>query len=350
MGGWTEAEAAEHVPDVAKHLAQGDLLAWGRVGAEDAEPTLLPASAWLQTEFVVNRENGKALTGCQPIFDIRIFPILRSPKATDYLHGLTLGEAVRKHVVGDCEIVPLGRRLMEKRRSNSTVFIEGQFPGETVNFHWPLDSTSESIAHAFVSSCFVDLDRPLPEPSELENKVAFALADRFKALVDHHARGEVIGRGTFAATGVEGPIGAGQWKRSDLSIDVENNALCEIRGHRPVALWTGIVLQRAGCDDSQRRTVPSSSQLAISQPEPARAILQSTVKAETECAVWLQGIIGANPKIRTRTNKSLLNEANSKWPGTLGERAFFRALAKAIDTKKAWAWKKGGRPKKPPHL
>jgi hypothetical protein len=90
-----------------------------------------------------------------------------------------------------------------------------------------------------------------------------------------------------------------------------------------------------------------NSQPGLTSPKPTKCIPQSTAGAESECAAWLESIIAASPKIRTRTNESLLEEAKSKWPkGRLSERAFERALAKAIDRTGAEAWAKGGRPRK----
>jgi hypothetical protein len=140
--------------------------------------------------------------------------------ASNSLNGLTLAEAFRKHVLEDEEVADLGRKVW---RTNSAVFSEGQFPGPVSDFHWPLHATAETIAHAFVRQPIVFLGDPLPSPSDQEIAASRRLAERIDSFTSLLARRDLIAIGTVAATGLEAPIGRGQWTRSDLLIDVQNS-------------------------------------------------------------------------------------------------------------------------------
>src|ERR1700756_5064821 len=131
----------------------------------------------------------------------------------DDLNDLSLGEAFRKHVLGHCEVVDVGRRLVQQRDSYSAVFVEGQAPGPYVDFHWPIRATAESIAYQFIRLPLIILDQPSPEPSKLETEAAKALADRIDSFVARFASGDAMAMGTAVAGGAEGPIGVGQWMR-----------------------------------------------------------------------------------------------------------------------------------------
>jgi hypothetical protein len=265
-----------------------------------------------------------------------------TPAEADYLNGLSLADAFCRYVIDDSEVRALSRQIMDVCPRNGMMSVNGHFPGNRDRFHWPLNITSTEIALGFVSS---RLESPQSGPSDVEDAASRALAARIWALTDRLAWGHIVAFGTHAATGVEGPIASGQWRRHDLSIDVKNSALCETCDCRPVALWTGIVL-RPGCENSQHRVKFSSLQQATSKPGPEESIPRQTVRAESECVTWLESIVGASPGIRTSTNANLMGEAEVKWGDRLGERAFQRALAEAIRRKQAWVWKKGGRPTK----
>ena len=242
-----------------------------------------------------------------------------------YLNGLSLAEAFRKLVIDDSEVVAAGRRLSEVSQRNSAVFSDGQFPGPFVDFHWPLRSTPESIAWAFVYSPIMFMDEPLPTPSELEKTASKILSERIAALINYLARGELIAVGTFAATGDERPVGRGQWLRNNLSVDLSNSDVCELRGRQHVAVWTGVFVQlpdRNPEDIAGARSVGNES-------TKARKRIQTIDNHRRACVAWLKSIM-ANPSASTRTNEELWAEAASKWPGTLSEREFARCRRDAL--------------------
>lgn len=247
--------------------------------------------------------------------------------ALDDLKGLPIAEAFRKHVLEHQEVAELGRKIAKTRPSSSAVFLEGQYPGPFVNFHWPLHATSESIAHAFVSQPIVFLGDALPVPSQPEAAVSRRLAERLASFVGLLARGDLIAVGTAVATGLETPIGRGQWARQDLLLDVKNSAICEIKDNSPTAAWTGVWLMPSTLPPANIATPVLQSRLE--EPSKARKQIQTKQTSRRQCEAWL-GALMSDPQVKPRTNEQLWAEAKSKWPGSLSEREFARCRAAAL--------------------
>lgn len=338
--GWTLGEATKRVPDVRASLAKGRLEMWGRIGTPDAASTIIPASTWPDTFCREDMGHPVVIAG-EPIFDLRVFPVLHSPKAAEQLNGLSLADAFGRYVIGDAEVIAMQDEMLKISTSSWMMFHDGRFPGSERDLHWPLHSTTTRIMSGFMWS----LRKGRSGPLEVITAISRALAERFAALIDLLVRGDIVAFGTYVKTGEERPIGQGQWVRRDFWLNVSNGDLCEKQHIQYVAVWTGIAL-RARSGVSQVVATPASSvaKLNVELPKTSQ---QSTAGAESKCAVWLKSIISASPESRTRTNKSLLEEARSKWPGgQLSKRGFERALGKAIGSELADAWGRGGRPKK----
>ncbi|WP_050631128.1 hypothetical protein [Bradyrhizobium viridifuturi] len=259
------------------------------------------------------------------------------------LADFCLAKAFLKYVFGEAEISAFEGRL---KPAHSTMFSEGQFPGPFVDYHWPLHISAESLADAFVSSPVVLMGQLSPTPSVLEVAVAKLIAHRIATLVDRFVAREIVAVGTFVATGVEGPIGAGQWRRQDLVIDLENSALCEVRNHRPVAVWTGVWLQEV----IQPVQTLSVLQPPSEEPGKARKQIQTTAKSRAECIVWLKSLM-ANSTASPLTNEELWAEAKAKWGSTLSKREFDRCRADVLrdlndDQRYLWA-RPGPKPRSP---
>lgn len=258
---------------------------------------------------------------------------------SDYLDGLTIAEAFRKHVLEHEEVADLGRKVSP---SNSAVFSEGQFPGWFVDFHWPLHATAETIAYAFVRQPIVFLGDPLPSPSDQETAVSSRLAERIDSFTNLLVRRDLVAIGTVAATGLEAPIGRGQWTRSDLLIDVQNSAVCEMRDHRPVAVWTGVWLQLP-------EPQPVITERAVAEPktnEPTRARkqIQTKEKSRRQCLDWLFALM-SDLTIEPMTNDQLWNEAETRWLETLSKREFARCRARALSSvseEQRYLWERPG--------
>jgi len=334
--GWSPAEAAGRVPDLKGWLAKKLLEVWGRVGSNAAEPTLIPSLGG--SDFFVSNVHttDPIMIRGLPVFDLRIFPILYSPRAADYLNGLSLADAFRDYVVRDCEIRSMSGRIMELCPRNGLIFLDGRFPSIENCFHWPLKITSAEIASAFVNS---RLDLPGSEPSVVENAASCVLAARVWALTDRLAWGHIAAFGTFADNGTEGPIGLGQWRRQNIWLDVRNSDLCELRDGRYVAIWTGVHLRLPN------RHVPQSVvRHLLAEPTKARKQIQTKDNCRRQCTDWLYSIM-VDPTFIPRSNEGLWAKATSKWPDKLSRREFNKCRADVLatlDENQRYRWERPG--------
>jgi len=231
----------------------------------------------------------------------------------DALNGLSLGDAFRRCVLEDGEVAAIGNELCAVDRSASAVFRDGNYPGEIIDYHWPVHVNAENISYAFTSSMLVLLDRPLPEPSELQVSASKLLASRLSELIAYLLRGEMIAIGTFGATGVETSIGIGQWRRSDLSIDVHTNSVCETRDHKYVPLWTGVWLRIAD------QTLEGRGLSLVDQPKSSRKLIQTKITSRDQLLLWLRSLTGDVNSVPL-TRAELWQRVKEKWPGTISQR------------------------------
>jgi hypothetical protein len=241
-----------------------------------------------------------------------------SKSRADQMHGLTLAEAFRKHVLEDGEVVATGCQVCAAHPADSAVFLKGNYPGDIVDYHWPVNANAEDIAYAFVRSMLV-LDRPQPEPSIWQIAASKVLAARLSELVGYLARGEMIAVGTFGASGIEAPIGIGQWRRNDLWIDIENSSVCETRNYKPAPLWTGVWL----------RTAEQSPTIGSIAGEGARKLSATKTKPRDEMLNWLRSIM-SDPDFMPLTNAELWKEIERRWPEKISHREFVRCRGIAV--------------------
>jgi hypothetical protein len=337
--GWTPAEAAARVPDIKTWVAKGLLEVWGRIGTKAADPSLLPNLSNLEKGFPAEPDTSEPiLINGQPVFDPRIFPVLYSPRAACHLNGLSLADVFRRYVVGDCEVRAMSGRIMEICPRNGLIFLDGRFPGTENKFHWRLNSTSAEIALGFVTS---RLGLPRSEPSAVENEISRVLAARIWALVDRLACGHIVAVGTFAASGVEGAIGRGQWRRENNWLDVCNSDLCELEEGRHVARWTGVQLRSPVARPLQSKA--NAPEPAAEEPTNARKQIQTKDKSRRQFADWLYSTM-ADPTVLPRSNKELRAEAKLKWADLSGrqiDKCRADVLAR-LDENQRYQWARPG--------
>jgi hypothetical protein len=333
-----------------QRLSSGELVASGRFGTP-ATPAILvdpkefSALSWSGSPST----NLTSVCGAEvEIFDVRVFPVLRAPNAPNCLDGLSLSETFRRYVINDPEVAALAKCVLKTRPSRAAVFLKAQAPGPIADFHWPLDLTASAIAFRFVDSPFTFMDAPLPTPSASISAVSEVLADRIAGLRDILADGQVVAFGSSVQTGIEGPIGRLQWRRSGISIDVSNGDLCEGLDFRAVAKWTGLSLRLPEtlmpANQLQAVTAPNVAE----PPRKAKAQIMTKEKCRVECVAWLMEIM-SDTKIVPRSRDDLWEEAQRKWPKKLSERAFLKARDEAIIEAKAFDWKAPGRRPKSAH-
>lgn len=265
--------------------------------------------------------------------------------AANHLHGLSLIEGFKKFVLDDPEVVALSKPVVAADEGHAAVFRDGQAPGPFVDFHWPLDLSASEIAFRFVSLPHGDD----PTPSAAICAVSKALADRIGALREILAGGKLVAFGTFADTGIEGPIGRHQWIRGGISIDVSNGDLCEGQDYRALPKWTGLSLRLPDVPLPANQSQNGTASKVADVPLKAKTQIQTKENCRLECVVWLTEIMSASREYRTESKKKLWAKAQRKWPKKFGWRAFETAWADAVIESKAPAWSAAGRPRKSSH-
>lgn len=364
--GWTIAEAIERTSDpdqsvdqerakatgrniaMWRRLADGKLVVMGSFESPTTPP--LPIDRQIFQELngsgpTSSASEGQFESGIK-IFNIRVFPVLRAPNAAIYLNGLSLTDAFRRYVLDDPEVAALGKRVVKTTKRRADVFRDGVFPGPLGDFHWPLDATAESIAYSFVAQPLGD--NWLPLPSATISAVSAALADRLQGLRQVLASGRICAFGTFAQTGLEGPIGRLQWIRTGISIDVSRGDLCEGQDFRAVSKWIGLSLRLPDAPLLPNQPQSSPTPKVADLPSKAKAQIQTKEKSRVECIAWLKSMM-SDPDVVPRSIDDLWAEAQHKWPNKLNKRAFLKAREDAIAETKAWAWKAPGPKPKSPH-
>jgi hypothetical protein len=265
-----------------------------------------------------------------------IFPGLRAPNAANLLSGKSLTEVFRAYVIGDAEVVALGKQIVNEEGRHASVFQDGLVTpfGDA---HWPLDETADAIEYKFVTGV-CGFETPLPSPAI--SAVAKILADRIRILIDILIAGKVVAFGTFVETGIEGPIGRLQWARSGMSIDVTSGDLCKGQDYRAVALWSGVSFQMPAPPPE-----PESSRVTVPKSRDAKPQISTKANCLLECSAWLEDMMNASNGIKLFSKAKLWIQAQSKWPNKISKRGFLRAWELAIIKTGALAWSDAGRPK-----
>jgi hypothetical protein len=226
-------------------LVDQKLIAYGSRNGSSEIPTLIHAAgwdnlAWPKRENSTVKERSSART---KIYNVRVFPVLQSPEAPMLLDGFGLGEAFRRYIIEDPEVIALGK-LVGTQGGNRAVFEEGNASGRPYgSFHWSLGLSAKDLAWEFVRPIIFFVSSPLPEPSPEISKASIVLADRCQALQRLLVTGRIGAIGTFAQTGETRPIDRMQWQRAGISVEIRNSDLCEMENHRPAVRWSGISLE-----------------------------------------------------------------------------------------------------------
>ena len=330
--GWTIAEAIERTFD-PDHLivspsenasnanqqkialwdrfSRGELVATGCFDSPTASPDPIDPQTLLTLDWSgppSSTLNGPAGSGVE-VFNVRVFPVLRAPNAAGYLNGLSLADAFRRYVLDDPEVVALGKRVVKTTKRHADVFRDGMFPRPLDDFHWPLDATAESIEYNFTPQSS-GVDDWLPTPSAMISAVSAVLADRIQGLRNVLASGSICAFGT-SQTGIEGPIGRLQWRRSGISIDVGNGDLCDGQDHRAVPKWTGLSLRLPDASLSPNQSQNGPPLKIVEVPRKAKAQIPTKEKCRVDCVAWLETMM-SNLEIVPRSIDDLWAEAQLK--------------------------------------
>lgn len=353
--GWTIPDAVRRTSDrtalpdeqrteLWRNLHSGKLVGMGALDNPFAPVGVLDRSIF----FKVDRwdEDGDVINlsseqGSVEIHNFRIYPVLRAQSAADYLHGLSIAAAIKRYVIDDPEVIQLSKCAVDNS-SVGLMLSEAQAPGPNSDHHWPMNATAESLAFGFVDSCLRIIGGYTTDPPAAIVALSSVLADRIGALRELLAAGVVQADGTSEQSGLESPIGRGQWNR-DISIDVQNSDLCDGRGYQAVPKYTGVVLRRP-------QSIPAQSHSAYSMPLKAigkeELRTKTTEKSKSACVETFCELMRASPQKRTHSKAALQKLARERWPGTLTDNAIDEARKDAINITKAFAWRYAGAPER----
>ncbi len=159
----------------------------------------------------------------------------------EQLSSCSFIDAFHMWVLNDSDVIAASKQI-ENFEKHKSVFEEGQLPGPIICYRWPLEMTAESFAYDFIRpiSCFIDAQ--LPRPSEAIRYVSEKIVDRWQRLRRRLIEGDLIAQGTFARTGIVQTIDPMQWRRTNLSVDLQNGDLLGKENSKLVALWTGLMV------------------------------------------------------------------------------------------------------------
>lgn len=319
----------------------------------------------------VNWQSSSAVDGGaegRAFFDIHVYPCLLAPCRIDLLAGWTLAEAFSRTVLGDPEVVALGREAVRVSPAFEAVFIKGHCQTTLRYKEWPLAFERWPMA----STVHPDSARrskfdAAREPDPLEVVIATeALKHRYCALISVLRRGELECRGLAARQGDPNIVPRSIWSHPNFYCDASNGDVLQddqesvARYHILMKRWFGVVLHKPdpkvhafdaifhGKPIARDELPPtaSESQKTPAQRSKTQANVETKANSYNDCVAWLKTVISKNPN--KRTSKAVLwAEAHRQWPGTLSRRMFEDARTEAIrSTFGASAWAAAGRPRK----
>ena len=257
------------------------------------------------------------------------------------LDGLMIGAAFVKYVIKNPGTRWYALKLRSREPHLSSLFDDGQFPGQDFSFRWPVSEFSELSWH-YLRDLFLR-SRPaerrkkyggIPIYMEMPARRIVYLLDRF---FDFLRSGEVTAIGTYFESGSEMPVPTKQWARSGLFIDIRSNDLIEEIGGHLTPRWTGMRLSAAITARASEKAVK------VGKQDTKR---NSSNASKAKCRDWLVTEMGGSPTDRPMPKKQYFNEAKNKFPD-LSERSFNWAWSDAIEETNS-EWDVAGRPGKSP--
>jgi hypothetical protein len=353
--------------DFLDHLRGGRFIASARHGESSTGRQLITAAQWKSVERVDWQSSSAAdgRPGEHAFFDIRVYPCLLAPCRIDLLAGWTLAEAFSRTVLGDPEVVALGREAVRVSPVFEAVFVKGHCQTRVGYKEWPLAFERWPMASTVhpdpAKRSKLDAAR---EPDPLEVVVATeAIKNRYCALISVLRRGELECCGLAARQGDPDIVPRSIWSHPNFYLDAGNGDVLQddqksaVRYHILMKRWFGVVLHKpdpkAHAFDAMFHGKPiARDELPLASSEPEKTpVRQSKAKANVDtkassynaCVVWLRTDISKNPNKRISKAK-LWAEAQQRWPRTLSHRMFLDARAEAIrSVAGASAWAAAGR-------
>jgi hypothetical protein len=226
-------------------LIDGSLNAVGSRSVRSNPPMPINRDGW-RALTITNHEKSIVAERSAPtnrIYNVRVFPLAHAEDAAARLSGQSLAAIFRKCVLQDPEVVACSKRIPDRKR-HEDVFEKGQAPGPYVTFEWSCDMTPSDLAFDFVRPVVFFTSQELPRASAQIQRVSEVIVDRWQRLRRRLIDGDLVARGTHERTGIVRYVEPLQWVRKDLSIDVVNSDLLQMKDNKPVVQWTGLMLVR----------------------------------------------------------------------------------------------------------
>jgi hypothetical protein len=324
----------EHYSAFCELLIRERLFGFGRIGKTTANREAIPPSAWKNLNLSEKADCLDEPDGSS-IFDVCIYPPVYATNIQDRLHGRGLGEAFIECVLKDPEVEQAAVQFLEEQPHHEAVFKQGKFPGPSIQYSWPVESSEADYTLHFQRTGVVVIDRPLPPSSEVLKSVAALLHDRMRAFRALLQKGLVSASGTYVKTGEYQSINRRQWDRATIEIDVQSGDFLERIGNQTMVQWSGVELSK-GDQTLQTEDVAAS----VSQRTG------SSNSTKTECRKWLISEMKKSPKIKTKPKSEWWKEAQERFGSVLSYNAFLDAWSQAIEATEAYAWQRAGAPKK----
>jgi len=317
-------------------LAAEKLVAFGRKHDRLATLEPMPSSAWPSMRIGIEARRAVIWRPKTIVHDIRIYPILEAPTAINYLAGMTLAAAIAKFIFDD-PIVDVFRRQVR------TVQLELDRRRKTASFLWPVTRSSQPTTLGLITV------------SQLANLV---LAKRIGRLIEYLSITQLVALGNNGEF-VE-PIPTALWTEPNIYLDLKSGAVfrlprgtpdVDIRAIQP--LFTDLMLRRREETPYAFQVKPTASvaERSVAKKAEVAPIGKATVNLDTKdklasaCEAWLAGIIGASPKKRTHSIKTLVGMSKEKWPD-LSARAMIALRTTVAKRLEANTWFKPGAPDK----
>lgn len=236
-----------------KSLVDGGLIAFARKGSVTANYTKIPASAWQKLKFT-NFQTSTAHESCsgQPnirYHQVRVFPLLRSPDATELIVSISdPGRVFQKLVLRDVEFTAVLNGVRETgstRHTNLSMGYFGPYEGQC----WPV-GTSEAGSSWFRRDESEEADSPvgflLSDKEKSSPQPEAILFDRINCLMSLLRDGTIEGFGQNARSGQLDPIPRTWWNNKDNWFCFEHNRLCKKDDSQGfVPLFDGIYFKSA---------------------------------------------------------------------------------------------------------
>jgi len=279
--GWSLAEAFRRTvgpeePDTCDDqfwtlVVSGSLIAYGRQE---------PASAleWISPDIcktLLFRDYRKSTAGAsdsrkRPFADLRIFPLLGSPKAMELLDGMSLKDTFDRFLLHDPEVDLLGRRAIEAEPCLRSVYVNGHcHPNGAAE--WPLGGLKFGVAGGIPDGRYrvFHARPPGPPPSEASQVAARAITSRYSALLELLRRGILVATGYPTRTGISDQVLQPIWSHPDFCFDAWQGDICEYSDEGntprigPVPRWKAVMLHAANTPLKVSRSSPISGRWLV---------------------------------------------------------------------------------------